>query len=298
MKIRREFWRNLECFDALPEFVEGTIVQWTRVAESTLKIDWPDGYDIERLAELLAPAFNFEITANASGGPPPRPRGAAAAAAPTAAADVQVIKITYKDGVVEREQSWRVCFFLFIHFAHATPKLLHARPPCCNAIALDDRCPSHACSRSPFDARAQLAGDVKVDARPIAHARTTLKAADPAHTKTGRDMFRKVMFPSRILQKMIRFCNQRLSGMSTTTDDTSRHTNEGELLRFFGYKAAVALHQDSNARDLWRILPQPKDVKPPMALNVCSLTKEPLPCSSLAGSAAASENCIRYSILG
>ena len=95
-------------YESLPEWLQGDIKQWQRVASSTLVITWPDGYDTEKLSELLAPAFEFTIVAGANGGPPPRLRGYASAPAANARANVETVDIQYKIGSVTHTQSWKV----------------------------------------------------------------------------------------------------------------------------------------------------------------------------------------------
>ena len=119
-KVRREFWRKHPAYESLPEWVEGTIRQWFRVKESKITFDWPDGFETELLSELLAPAFEFQLIANANGGPPPRLRGAQAPPRPdNDGTTYEKITIPYKVGVINREQVWEVRRFHFLFLVYS-----------------------------------------------------------------------------------------------------------------------------------------------------------------------------------
>ena len=84
--------------------VLGKIMNWTRVADGKIKIMWPDGYDMEYMSNLLAPAFKFTLVASATGGPVARRGGTHGVPPPGQAAQVPAAKekvvIPYKIGTL------------------------------------------------------------------------------------------------------------------------------------------------------------------------------------------------------
>ena len=63
------YWKDADR-DKFPEDEEvvGTLARWTNVNDGRLRIDWPDGFDIEDLTALLVPRYNFRLIATATGG--------------------------------------------------------------------------------------------------------------------------------------------------------------------------------------------------------------------------------------
>ena len=91
--------------------VEGIVQQWTSVADSKLKILWPDGYSTEFLSYMLAPAYDFKILADKNGGAVRR-RGIAhpTAGGAVGAEEPEVeVRVPYKIGTLDFEQVWTVC---------------------------------------------------------------------------------------------------------------------------------------------------------------------------------------------
>ena len=113
VSIKADFWPHAdrEKFP-LGSFIKGKIMGWARVADGRLKIMWPDGYDVEDLPCLLAPAFMFSIVCSATGGPVVRRGGSHGVPTPGAAAQVPAAKVKvtvpYKIGMLSYEQVWEV----------------------------------------------------------------------------------------------------------------------------------------------------------------------------------------------
>eukprot|EP00966_Prymnesium_polylepis_P142104 3281619-Prymnesium_polylepis.1 len=80
-------------------------------------------------------------------------------------------------------------------------------------------------------------------------------------------MFTKACMPPEMLCKMVKFCNQRLSGVCKKGDNLNRYTTMGEIVRLLGYMGTVAQNQHLPRRRLWEVKQQEEDIAAPMNLG-------------------------------
>lgn len=92
----------------LGERVSGTFSRWAITKELKASVDWDDGgKDVLTLHEMLLPVYEFKLQSYKNGKGAPVLRGTARAEHERETAEPkEVVKITYKDGALEKVQEW------------------------------------------------------------------------------------------------------------------------------------------------------------------------------------------------
>ena len=215
-------WPNVA---GLPDVVKGKVLQWQNRERIQLRINWleTDGswkYDTEDLHMLLAHGFKLTVG----------PRGealllrGAARAEEEAAAPKQTIDVPYKQGALDKVQTWNI---------EPNPEA------------------------------------ITTDARTAPRFRATINRR-PEDIDTPYKMWRNAMLPPKLLDNTISAFNLRLDGSTRR----SRKTTKGEVIRFYGYLAALAMHPGVPREKAWQQRAGSKQIGPPLAMGTHGMSKD------------------------
>ena len=110
---------------------------------------------------------------------------------------------------------------------------------------------------------------IKTDARTAPRFKATLNRR-LEDVDTPYKMWRNAMLPPSLVDNTIAAFNLRLDGKSRRT----RKTTKGEVIRFFSYLPALALHPGTPVKKAWQRIPGAKDVGPPLSMGRHGMSQE------------------------